>query len=221
MKEKKIFTVAMLLFSALYGYGQVSWNVKAGMNVSKITNHEANDMKPGYQFGVGMDYFLNDHWGIQPSLMIISKGLKNNDEIYGGSMEEYIYYPPNAFFNQTINKIYVEMPVMLAYRMNVSHAMKLVLNGGGYISYGIGGKEKFYITFEDGSTTETTTASSFTERMNKFDFGLGCGTALEYKNRYTISLFAEWGIKRPEKSVYHSNIKFSNQTYGLNIGYKF
>ena len=60
MKKKKFFTVAVLLLSALYGYGQVSWNVKAGMNVSKITNYGVNEMKPGYQFGVGMDYFFTD-----------------------------------------------------------------------------------------------------------------------------------------------------------------
>ena len=54
----------------------------------------------------------------------------------------YGYNLPNAFFNHTMNRIYVEMPVMLAYRFTVSNTMKLVLNGGGYVSYGIDGKYK-------------------------------------------------------------------------------
>ena len=220
--NKKIIVTVLLLFLALNGYSQVSWNVKAGMNVSRITNFGDLGLKPGYQFGVGMDYFFTDHWGIQPSLMIISKGYKDKGDYYAGYIEEYGYYMPNAFYNHTINRIYVEMPIMLAYRFNVSHTVKLVLNGGGYVSYGIGGKEKFNVTlFEDGST-EKTNGSSFSERTHKFDFGLGAGTALEYKNRYTVSLFGEWGLKNTYKPVYpQSTIKESNQTYGLNIGYKF
>jgi hypothetical protein len=52
------------------------------------------------------------------------------------------YYSTNALYNATQNRIYLEMPLMLAYRFNLSNTMKLVINGGGYISYGIGGKWK-------------------------------------------------------------------------------
>jgi len=220
--NRKIFAITVLLLSALYGYGQVSWNVKAGMNVSRITNFGNLGLKPGYQFGVGMDYFFTEHWGLQPSLMVISKGYKYKGDYYAVYIEEYGYYQPNAYYNETINRIYMEIPVMLAYRFNVSNTVKLVLNGGGYVSYGIGGKYKFSVTlFEDGST-EKTNGSSFNERTNKLDFGLGAGTALEYKNRYTVSLFGEWGLKDTFKSVSpQSTVNLSNQSYGLNVGYKF
>jgi len=220
--NKKIIVTVLLLFSALYGYSQVSWNVKGGMNVSRITNYGDIGLKPGYQFGVGMDYFFTDHWGIQPSLMIISKGLKSNGDLYRGDMTEYVYYYPNAFYSETVNRMYMEMPVMLAYRFNVSSTVKLVFNGGGYVSYGIGGKYRFNVTMFEGGTAEKTSGSSFDEGTHRLDFGLGAGTALEYKNRYTVSLFGEWGLKDTFKSVYtQRTIKRSNQTYGLNIGYKF
>ena len=221
--NKRFFVTVWLLFSALYGYSQVAWNVKAGMNVSKITNYGVNDMKPGYQFGVGMDYFFTGHWGIQPSLMIISKGLKSNGDLYSGNIAEYLYHPPNASYSETVNRMYLEMPVMLAYRFNVSGTVKLVFNGGGYVSYGIGGKYRFHVTLFEGGSAEKTSGSSFDERTHRLDFGLGAGTALEYKNRYTVSLFAEWGLKDTFKPVYtqKNTVKLSNQTYGLNIGYKF
>jgi len=217
---KKIFTVAILLFSALYGYGQVSWNVKAGMNVSKITNHGANDMKPGYQFGVGMDYFFTDHWGIQPSLMIISKGFKDKGDYYRHFGDPIEPYPSGWSFSETQDRIYIELPVMLAYRFNISNKIKLVLNGGGYISYGIGGKHKVTNIHEDG-TEQKYSFNTFTPdfgphgyEIERLDAGLGAGTAIEYKNRYIFSLFGAWGLNR----VFY---KSTNQTYGFNIGYKF
>ena len=217
---KKVFTVAVLLLSAFYGYGQVSWNVKAGMNVSRVTNWDIVEMKPGYQFGVGMDYFFTDHWGIQPSLMLISKGFKDKGDYYR-HFGDPIEPPPSEWsFEETQDRIYIELPVMLAYRFNISNTMKLVLNGGGYISYGIGGKYKVANIHEDG-TEQKSSFSTFSPdfgpygyEIERFDAGIGAGTTIEYKNKYIFSLFGAWGLNGV---VYVSK----NQTYGLNIGYKF
>jgi hypothetical protein len=237
---KRIIVIVLCLLSALYGYGQLSWNVKAGMNLSKIIGSGVDDFKPGYQFGVGTDYYFTKSWGIQPSLMLVSKGGKvNKSPIY---FAEYPvsdsygyggYNQPNGVYSSTQNRIYLEMPLMLAYRLNLSNTMKLVINGGGYISYGIGGKWKsettlvyFDDSFDYGSFLNDPTVrkngSSFSERTHKFDTGLGAGSTLEFKNRFTISLFGEWGLKNSYKPVNpQSSIKDTNQTYGLNVGYKF
>ena len=218
--NKKIIIIVLCLFSVLNGYGQLSWNAKAGMNVSKTTNYFEPAMKPGYQFGVGMDYYFTEHWGIQPSLILISKGVKDKFDTYFGY--DIGYHEHNALLDFTENRIYLEMPVMLAYRVNISNAMKLVFNGGGYISYGIGGKIKQTYTLYDGSTEKFNPSTFFFfKRTQKFDFGLGAGTALEFKNRYIISLFGEWGLKNAYTWIESSNRKIANQSYGLNIGYKF
>jgi hypothetical protein len=229
MMKKKIFTVTFLLISALNGYGQLSWNAKAGMNVSKITNYSEPTTKPGYQFGAGMDYYFTESWGLQPSLMIISKGVKGKDYFYVGN--DPGYQQPNASFDYSENRIYLQMPLMLAYRINLSNSMKLVLNGGGYISYGIGGKfKRSFISMRVDETMTFNGDDIYKEANNgndntfayggKFDFGLGAGTALELKNRYSISLFGEWGLKDAYTYMISSQ-KIRNQTYGLNIGYKF
>jgi hypothetical protein len=114
-----------------------------------------------------------------------------------------------------------------------------VLNGGGYISYGIGGKWNHATTlvffdpaFDYGpfldDPTIRTNGSSFSERTYKFDTGLGAASTLEFKNRYTISLFGEWGLKNTNTAIYPQNpsyprstISEKNHTYGLNIGYNF
>ena len=180
------------------------------MNLSKVTGVLGVNLKPGYQFGVGMEYFFTNHWGVQSSLMMISKGYKSEGEYnYPDDWEV-----PAKKYDVTDNRVYLEIPVMLAYRFNISGGVNLVLNGGGYISYGITGKHKNKITMKD-DTKADDKYNTFSGGTEKFDTGLGAGATFEFKNKYTIGLIGEWGLR----SLIGNYSK--NQTYGLNIGYKF
>ena len=213
--KKKIISILLFLFSACYGYSQVSWNVKAGMNLSTITPMDMNEKKAGYQFGVGMDYYFTKHWGIQPSLMLISKGYKDKAQFDYWPPEEWEPYPfVWKSYYYTENRVYMSMPVMLAYRFNLSNTLRLVFNGGGYISYGIAGRIKGEQTLKADDSTEKIDYSSFSAGTKRFDTGLGAGTALEFKNRYTLNLFGELGLKNVLGGT-------KNRTVGLNVGYKF
>ena len=207
--KKKLATILLLLLVSLSGYSQMSWKVKAGVNISDITNWELADYKPGYQFGVGMDYYFNDHWGIQPSLMLISKGYKIKGD-----------YPP--FINKseqlksydiTDNKVYVELPLLLTYRFNVSGKYKLIFSGGGYVGYGIAGKTKNTATLLNGSIRKEK-MDSFSEGVEKFDTGLAAGASLEYKEKYSIGISSDFGLQSTQST-------FKNRTYGLTFGYRF
>lgn len=207
--KKKLITTLLLLLVCLSGYSQISWNAKAGVNISNTINSGDVDFKPGYQFGVGMDYYFNDHWGIQPSLMLISKGYKIKGD-----------YPP--FINKseqlksydiTDNKVYVELPLLLTYRFNVSEKLKLIFSGGGYIAYGITGKFKNTNTLLDGSKRKDK-VDSFSAGVEKFDTGLAAGAALEYNDKYSIGLSSDFGLKSTQA-------RFKNRTYGLSFGYRF
>ena len=207
--KKKLITTLLLLLVCLSGYSQISWNAKAGVNISNTINSGDVDFKPGYQFGVGMDYYFNDHWGIQPSLMLISKGYKIKGD-----------YPP--FINKseqlksydiTDNKVYVELPLLLTYRFNVSEKFKLIFSGGGYIAYGITGKFKNTNTLLDGSKRKDK-VDSFSAGVEKFDTGLAAGAALEYNDKYSIGLSSDFGLRTIDG-------RDKNRTYGLSFGYRF
>ena len=209
--KKKLITTLLLLLVCLSGYSQISWNAKAGVNISNTINSGDVDFKPGYQFGVGMDYYFNDHWGIQPSLMLISKGYKIKGDYY---------FPPfmeNSeklkSYNITDNKVYVELPLLLTYRFNVSGKLKLIFSGGGYIAYGITGKFKNTNTLLDGSMRKDK-VDSFSAGVEKFDTGLAAGAALEYNDKYSIGLSSDFGLRSTEA-------RFKNRTYGLTFGYRF
>jgi opacity protein-like surface antigen len=206
---KKIL-LCFFLACSLSTFSQISWNAKAGVNISKITHIDA-DMKLGYQFGVGMDYYFSEHWGIQPSIMLITKGYKAKGDYN---------YPPEwndvvlSKYNRTENRIYLEVPIMLAYRFKVTENIKLVLNGGAYVSYGIGGKYKNKYTRKDGSTGNDDD-DAFSSGSDRFDVGLGAGTTFEYLSKYTIGIIGEWQMKNTSWN------SLKNHTYGINLGYKF
>ncbi|MDT3369279.1 MAG: PorT family protein [Bacteroidota bacterium] len=211
--KKKLATILLLLLVSLSGYSQMSWKVKAGVNISDITNWELADYKPGYQFGVGMDYYFNDHWGIQPSIMLISKGYKSKGDNFNSFYSAQYSNQELKSFDLTDNKVYVELPLLLTYRFDVSSKFKLILSGGGYVSYGIAGKYKRTDTHLDG-TTRKVNEDSFTKGVEKFDTGLAAGATLEYKEKYSIGLSGDFGLKSTQST-------FKNRTYGLTFGYRF
>jgi hypothetical protein len=231
--NRKIFVVLVLAFSTMYGYSQLSWNVKGGLNLSNVAGSGGIDLKPGYQLGVGMDYFFSDSWGVQSSLMVISKGYQYETDYsgfgygYGDNNPDYVN-PfegwKSGYYKE--NRVYLELPVMLARRFDVSHRTKFIVSGGGYIGYGVGGKYQYTITLDDGSKKDISeidvgsayywdwnNKSTFQEWKPKFDTGLAVGIALEFNNRYTIGLFGHRGLKDIGRS--------KNQSLGLNVGYKF
>ena len=207
--NKKLITILLLLLSCMSGYSQISWNAKAGISISNIINSGEVNFKPGYQVGVGMNYYFNDHWGIQPSLMIISKGYK----IKGNNYSVYFHNIEQKSYELTDNKVYVELPLLLTYRFNVSEKFKLIFRGGGYVGYGIAGKTKNTATLLNGSTRKEK-MDSFSEGVEKFDTGLAAGASLEYKEKYSIGISSDFGLQSTQST-------FKNRTYGLTFGYRF
>lgn len=74
MKKSLLFVLFALV--TMVSYSQISWNVKAGMNMSNITGDADTDLRIGFNAGVGMEYQFTDTWSIQPSLMFSQKGFK-------------------------------------------------------------------------------------------------------------------------------------------------
>ena len=59
--KKSILTVLFALICTM-GFSQVSFNVKAGLNLSSYIgeNSDHSEFKPGARIGVGMEYQFND-----------------------------------------------------------------------------------------------------------------------------------------------------------------
>jgi len=75
--KKSILTVLFALICTM-GFSQVSFNVKAGLNLSSYIgeNSDHSEFKPGARIGVGMEYQFNDMIFFTAFIVLFAKGGK-------------------------------------------------------------------------------------------------------------------------------------------------
>lgn len=231
MKKSALFVLFTLISVA--GFSQITgWNAKVGMNISNLTT-DGIDAKVGFRVGVGTEYAFNEMFSLQPSLFFSTKGGKVGSGELGGISAKV-----------TMNEMYLELPVLGAARFNVANNTNLVISAGPYLAYGVGGKTKMKVksggeevtakfnTFGDVdkitvkaggnsqdisiSELENLTGSEIDAKgLNRFDFGLGVGIALEY-NKFIFGLDGQFGLIDISDTETAKNINFS-----IGVGYKF
>lgn len=189
---KKFLMTAVLGMFALAGFSQVKWDAKFGMNFSNMTKIDESKALPGFTLGVGMDYGFNENWSLQSGLMISSKGFKFKE---GDWKDKY-------------RPIYLDIPILAAYKFNISDNTKFVINAGPYLAIGLGGKNK---------ETDAEDIKLFDKDgydWDRFDLGLQYGVGLELNDRYLINLTGQNGFISPANDP-------KNMTFTIGVGYRF
>jgi len=101
MKKLFVATVTLLLFSLIAQAQRTNFGIKAGMNVSslKITDGADYDSKTGFHAGGLAHIHINEHFAVQPELLISLQGGERSD-------------------NNKIKLTYLNIPVLLQYMVN-------------------------------------------------------------------------------------------------------
>lgn len=200
---KKFLMTAVLGMFALAGFSQVKWDAKLGMNFSNITKVDNTKALPGFQLGVGMDYGFSESWSLQSGLIISSKGYKYDAE----DAHDYSF---------KARPIYLDIPILAAYKFNISDNTKFVINAGPYLAFGLGGKCKYdegedskLFKGEDGDDAE----------MKRFDLGIQYGVGLEINEHYLVNLTGQNGFISPNN--WDEGKDYKNMTFSIGVGYRF
>lgn len=197
---KKFLMTAVLGMFALAGFSQVKWDAKFGMNFSNMTKDSEAKALPGFHLGVGMDYGFSENWSLQSGLMISSKGYKYDKDVLGADFKA--------------RPIYLDIPILAAYKFNISDNTKFVINAGPYLAFGLGGKGKFDV---DGA--EDIKVFKGEEGMSRFDLGIQYGIGLEISEHYLVNLTGQngficpWDVEEGDKP--------KNMTFSIGVGYRF
>lgn len=166
--------------------------VKAGIGLSSVVGSDA-DTKTTFSYKVGLtyDWGVSDNFSVIPGIELVNKGFK----------QDYI--------DGSINMMYLQIPILAAYKFNVSDDMKLVLKAGPYLSYGIFGSDiEFY---GEGKINVFDSDEGF----NRFDAGLAAGVSLDF-SQFTVGIEYSRGLTKLD-----SDLAQYNQAYGVVFGYKF
>ena len=148
MKRTLLLFLLITAISQL-GNAQIRLIPKAGYALYSLkteSNSYGGDVKfkSGFLVGAGLNITINDMFSVQPELLFLQKGWKEEQYIDfgGGDFDEYI----SSF---TLN--YLEVPILA--QLTFGNTTKFFVSAGPSIGYGIGGKYVFeYNGLESGVT---------------------------------------------------------------------
>ena len=216
---KKLLTLLLVsIVSTSLSYSQeskFSLGVKAGLGVSKLDIKDFDsDAKLGYRFGVVVEYQLDNNFFIQSGLDLVSKGTKNKfyeeGDINGdGISGDYMHT------KLTWNAVYLELPILAGYDLNVTNNFKVRFMAGPYLAYGVGGKltaktngqlmQSSGVPIEFSEKEKINTFSS--ETLKRFDMGLLGAVGAEY-DKFQLTVGYEYGllnISQGTNSIHNMN----------------
>ena len=202
-----VFTICCVLSAQTYWNGAradrfVSIGMKGGVNFSKLHHSDYNtdvNYKLGYHIGVEFDINLCQSLSINSGAYFIQKGYKLE--------------VPDAQIKVHDDAKWIEVPVLLSYRIPLSDATKFQLNLGPYFSYGLGGKQKMDYA---GGTTEMDSFDKY-DGLKRADVGLSYGCAVSVSQLLFSVSYENSLIKLGQRSSDDSK----NRCISISMGYYF
>lgn len=179
--------------------------IKGGLDIPKLQAGGGSPVSKGYSsilgpyFGVFADYGINPHWSISPELNYsVQGGQKNGQQAIPGSQFDpqvpagtYFY----ANFKSKATMHYLELPILVKYKMALAQQWKFIVDLGPYVGYLLNAKN---VTsgnspvYEDEGETQPIAPSqnfdansSITDDIHRFNWGVQGGVGLQYYTRHT------------------------------------
>ncbi len=229
MKKSIIAGIIAIVIFSLDASGQVSFGVKGGLNLSNIKLSESGiSITPnnlaGFHVGVIADIPVAANLYVQPGLFLTQKGFKYSvSENINVLDDDY-----NISIDLTAKPLYVELPVLLSYRLPVSNGLSVALEAGPYVAYGIGGNEEVKASASGESITES--VKFFDDSgTNRFDAGAQFGLGL-YVGRFMFGAAYQMGLVNISPSeetelssdlIMESAAKAVNRNIVISVGFRF
>ena len=211
---KKIFLMMAFVAMTLGAAAQEnSFSVKGGVGLSTLEDYSGATSKLNWKIGAGYEFRLNDLIGIEPSLMLNSKGYKTDYDL--GGMSSLV-----DIKNETINLLYVEVPVMCNFHINDNWE----LGAGVYGAYLVDdNSEKDAVNVIGGVASAFSSVFGDDEKIDaddfkahKVDFGAYAVAKYNFENGLFVGLDYSYGFG--ELSKFN---KGKNMTFGALVGFRF
>lgn len=219
MKTKKLYLILIAWCTVLSdASAQWSWHAKAGAGLSTLSGYKTKfELKAGAGFhvGVGASYDLGSGFGLQSTLMYVTRSFNTEGTAYGSWP-----YETETFYKRDFDASSLELPVQVSYAIGLGEDVNLKIMTGPSFGYGLDGSCKTVST--DVQTGESAvTKGDYYDYVtdDRFDVGWNVGLMLDYK-RFLIGLDGTWGISGHSMFGNKGN-KANNVRYSLSVGYRF
>jgi hypothetical protein len=123
--------------------------IKGGLDIPKLQAGGGSPVSKGYSsitgpyFGVFADYGVCKHWSIQPELNYSVQGGQKNGQQAIPTAQFASYFPPGyqlpeyfyANFSSKARMNYLELPILVKYKIPLGASWKFEVNLGPYVGY--------------------------------------------------------------------------------------
>lgn len=210
--KKVFFALAAVLMLSLTSQAQVKFGAKAGLNLSRVTEH-FETMKPGFHGGIYAQINLHPMFSIQPEVLYSMQG----------GMEKDV----NEILNQTIStkttltSHNVIVPIMLQF----SPIKMITIEAGPQFGFNLGMSSHSVLTTQGIVDSETESDYTFeSDDYNMFDFGLAAGLKLNVASN--VNIYARYNFGLTNVFVYEDVFGYEddetfNQNLMLGVGFTF
>lgn len=202
------FGVAMLLAGA--AQAQVSYGLRAGVNLGKISNLGDNQSN-NTSFNVTgyADLPVAPNFSIQPGLSLQGKGTKfdTGNETTG--------------LTTTRNTMSLEIPVNAVYYIPTGYSGSIFLGAGPYVGLNLSGKDKISarVGGNEGSVDRDINFSGDDKNMNRLDAGVNFLAGYRLSSGFLIN--AGYGLGLTNMIPNNSNTTAANRVWSFGVGYQF
>lgn len=210
---RKILLCAALIAGTLCttdAQEKISFGVRAGLNINSLSysgEYSAEfNMKNriGFHVGAVIDWNVARNVYVQPAVYFTTRGAEN---------EEY---------KDKYNMNYLQIPVIASYRYPVSNNVKIDVNVGPYVAFGLGG------TYKDGDGEEFKIFEKSEKNgcdFKRLDAGLRFGAGVHIK-RFYVGLNYDLGLANTINSgedsyLWENGEKMKNGSFQISVGYNF
>lgn len=230
MKTKFYILSVLVCLCMVKITAQVRLGAEVGMSVSSLAI-KSNSHNVDVAGGLSIDYLLKNGVILQSGLYYSSKGAS-------GLWDQYNY--SSALRQADIHLGYLEIPLMIGYRIPVMNNVYLIPSIGAYFSCGVAGYGEIdaIVSNDEGHARSIERWNNLYEDLkwdwladteikafDRFDSGLRFGLSGEI-SRFVVSFAYDLGLKKvwsgfDTPSYKTSTHKMKNRTACISIGYKF
>lgn len=205
---KRLLCLLCVVFATMVASAQITWNAKAGLGMALCTGDGLGmESKLVGRIGVGLEKPLSSNWSLMPSLEFAMKGAKYEDDSKG----DYSY-------SENVSFCYIQVPILAAYRLNLSDSWNMVVKAGPYLAYAVSGNAD--TSYSGGGYSESESVDIFDDGMGGKRFDLGLDLAVDFEcRRYVFGLEFEKGFTSIIDQEYGD--KVVNAAAYVTVGYKF
>ncbi|MDR0507453.1 MAG: PorT family protein [Dysgonamonadaceae bacterium] len=177
--------------------------------------------KLGFKLACEVEFPLSHEIFLVPELVFMQRGTKQDqigNVIYDDNSRDTIF----VSYSETIN--YLQIPVNVMYKREISPDVLICLYGGPYVGYAFSGKGKTKAKDGDRQWTNAIKFGYESGEYKTFDIGLTVGAGIEYLD-YFLRIQYTHGLENLlnwDKANYNKRDDYQrNRSFGIAVGYLF